>query len=249
MSEIKHKERFPGFPSNWGRNYWKYPRVLDEYRSLLTGSEEKILTFILRQTFGFGKVSDRITSPQFEKGIGEYNKGTGLSKTSVKRGLKKLEKMGFIWKKRVGYWVNEFGPVMVSKEQEDGVKNTQDGVKNTPMNGAKNGYRAIEDNNRELSIEKKIEATFSLYKEKICPDIRLTKEGEKLIGARLKEYTPRDLERAIDNFSKNTWWMENHSSNIRLFFKSEEQINRFMNLQPSPENKKTERRRGRYNPD
>lgn len=248
MSKIKHNKEFPGFPLDWGKNYWKYPRMLDEYRSSLNGGEEKILTFILRQTFGFGKISDRITSPQFQRGLGEYNKGTGLSKKSVLRGLRRLESRGFIWRKRVSYWVNEYGPVMVSKIHEDGVKKTQDGVKNTPMNGVKNGYRTIEDNNRELSIEKKIEKTFSLYKKKISADARLTKEGKKLIGTRLKEYTSSELERAIDNFSRHDWYMEEHGfRGVKWFFQSEDQIDTFKNI--ARDSGKTKRRRGQYNQD
>jgi DNA-binding transcriptional ArsR family regulator len=75
-----------------------YPNILAEYWRYLSGSEQKVLDFILRQTIGFQKISDRISLSQFTKGLGgrSTNKGTGLSLSQVRRALVKLEEKGFI---------------------------------------------------------------------------------------------------------------------------------------------------------
>jgi len=251
MTKNKEKLKFPGFPPDWDTSFWRYPKRLTGYWCVLSGSEQKILDFILRQTFGYGKLSDKINSTQFRTGIGENNNGVGLNKKTIGRALRGLEKKGFIWKRKVSYWVNEYGLVMGSKrdnESKNGVKKVKYGVKNIQQ-GVKNGDKTIKNNSRVYSI-KEIERIFSLYQEKICPDSRLTREGKKLIAERLKEYSLAELEKAIDNFSKNNWWMEKHSRNgVEWFFSSEGQIDRFINLQPSPGNKEEKLRRGTYNPE
>lgn len=72
--------------------------MLEEYWHTLSGSEQKVLDFILRQTLGFRKRCDFIALSQFSKGIGgrSKNKGTGLSISQVRRAITKLEDKGFI---------------------------------------------------------------------------------------------------------------------------------------------------------
>jgi len=41
---------FPGFPRDIRGKYWPYPKIMDKYWHLLTGSEQKVLDFILRRT-------------------------------------------------------------------------------------------------------------------------------------------------------------------------------------------------------
>ncbi len=247
MTKTKNREKpkFPGFSPGWDESFWKYPRMLEGYWCVLNGSEQKVLDFILRQTFGYSKLSDKINSTQFRTGIGEKNNGVGLNKKTIGRALDGLEDKGFIWKRRVSYWVNEYGPVMGSKMDNDGVKKGKDGVKNTRQ-GVKNGDRTIDNYSKGYPI-KEIERIFSLYNEKICPGARLTRNGKKLIAERLKEYCPAELEKAIDGFSRNNWWMDNHSGNgVEWFFGSESQIDKFINLLASPGYRKEELRRGSY---
>ena len=75
--------------------FLKYPMILQEYWCRLTGSEQKVLDFIIRQTFGWKKQSDIISLQQFTDGI-KKNRGTGLSRSQVKRAINGLEKKGFI---------------------------------------------------------------------------------------------------------------------------------------------------------
>ncbi|MFH0804470.1 MAG: replication protein [Candidatus Zambryskibacteria bacterium] len=248
----KEKLKFPGFPSNWGKSYWKCPRIMDEYWCYLSGSERAVLFFILRQTFGFGKKSDRLMTPQFRKGINEHNKGTGMSEKSIKRAIRGLEEKKFIWKRRISYWLNEYGPVMGSgiddirskemnmdKNTKDRDKSTKDLDKNT-KDRDKNGTNTIENKNRKLEIEKEIEEIFFLYKKRICPEEEeLDDEARKAIEERLQRFDSSKLEEAINRFTEDDWRMQrNRGLGIEWFFKSDDQVHTWLKLSPThPEEK------------
>ncbi len=87
---------FPGFDLSKDAKFFKYPSDMDKYWYLLTGSEQKVLDFILRQTIGFKKPSDTIAYSQIETGIKGFNNGTGLSRSQVHRAVNSLEDKGFI---------------------------------------------------------------------------------------------------------------------------------------------------------
>ncbi len=247
MTKNKKKEKFPGFPPDWDRAFWKYPRMLEGYWYMLNGSEQKILTFILRQCIGFRKDSDRITSDQFQNGIGKNNKGTGLSKGCVLSGIRGLVGKGFIWKKKISYRKVEYG-LMVQKLTKDGLKNERDGSNLEQMVSSKINP-PIEDSNRELTIEKEIEEIFSFYKEKICPEEELDNVARKVIAERLKKFGVCKLEKAIVNFSGKKWRMDNNRSlGFKWFFQSDGQIRKWLGLTPENEGKE-KRRRGSLNLD
>jgi hypothetical protein len=90
--------KFPGFrPEDFTKEYFRYPRVLEQYWHCMTGSEVLVLTFILRQIIGFkGKTEDAISLSQFVKGIGTRNKGTGLSLSQIRLVIASLVRKGFI---------------------------------------------------------------------------------------------------------------------------------------------------------
>ncbi|MDD3940481.1 MAG: replication protein [Candidatus Pacebacteria bacterium] len=93
----KELEQFTGFPETLeAGHFWKYPRIMDKYWQNLKGSEQKVLDFILRHTYGFGKLSDYISLNQIEKGVGKLNNGTGLSRPAIVDSLKNLEFKNFI---------------------------------------------------------------------------------------------------------------------------------------------------------
>lgn len=77
-------------------NYTQVPNVfLDELMSELTGSELKVLMYITRRTFGFGKKSDNISLNQIANGIIKkdgtiLDKGIGSSIRHIQRAIKGL---------------------------------------------------------------------------------------------------------------------------------------------------------------
>ncbi len=94
----KSKEKFPGFPPKPSNNFWRYPRVMDNYWHQLSGSEQKILDYMLRRTWGFNKEFDEISLTQLEFGIKNLDKGTGLSRPTIIKAIKSLIKENFIMK-------------------------------------------------------------------------------------------------------------------------------------------------------
>ena len=93
--------KFPGFPPEPATNYWPYPKALNGWWVILTPSEQKILDYILRHTWGFNKTSDHITYSQFLNGIKSKkstweDKGCGISRPTIAKALKGLINKGFI---------------------------------------------------------------------------------------------------------------------------------------------------------
>ena len=93
-------KKFPGFPPQPSTNFWSYPKDLNGYWHQLSGSEQKVLDYILRHTWGFDKVADEISLTQLQKGIKNFDKGTGLARQTIITALKGLIRKGFISKKQ-----------------------------------------------------------------------------------------------------------------------------------------------------
>jgi len=111
-------EPFSGFDYRVD-NFFMYPMVLEEYWRELSGSEQKVLDFILRQTIGFRKEYDFISLSQFTNGVGgrSANRGTGLSTSQVRRAIAKLEEKGFIRVERSPRRTSKF--LLVTKQMLD----------------------------------------------------------------------------------------------------------------------------------
>jgi len=74
-------------------------------------------------------------------------------------------------------------------------------------------------------------AIYDHYKNNIKATSRLTNGGIKKIKQRLISYSESELRIAIENFSKNSWWMQNNSGRgVEWFFKSDARIDMFLNL-------------------
>jgi hypothetical protein len=100
---------FPGFTCE--KQTWDFPVVLDHYVHQLSGSEFKVLWYILRHTFGWQKTADTICYEQFIHGIRRkeacedencehqecwVDRGTGLDRKTICTTLQSLEQKGFI---------------------------------------------------------------------------------------------------------------------------------------------------------
>lgn len=113
-----------GFKKKYTKDFFTYPTILEEYWEQLTGAEQKALDFILRQTLGFQKTSDKISISQFVDGIGNKNKGAGLSKATVLRALETLEKKGFITLKKTAFRTTEISLALSSDNEGPAVPPT-----------------------------------------------------------------------------------------------------------------------------
>ena len=79
----------------------------------------------------------------------------------------------------------------------------------------------------------KINNIYKTFKEKINNGNRLTIKAKLKLKTRLKTFTEQDLLKAIDNFSKDSWWMEHNSNRgVAWFFHSDERIDGLINLKP-----------------
>jgi phage replication O-like protein O len=75
--------------------------ILDRWMAELSGAEFKVLLYIARRTYGFGKDSDRISLSQIADGIVRrdgtvLDRGTGISRSSVARALNSLEERNIV---------------------------------------------------------------------------------------------------------------------------------------------------------
>ena len=102
-----HYEKFTGFPPEPTVDFWCYPKALNGYWHSLNGSEQKVLDYILRHTWGFNKTRDDISLTQLTGGIKGFDKGTGLSRPTVIAAIKILVVRGFI-KKTKGRTANHY---------------------------------------------------------------------------------------------------------------------------------------------
>jgi Bacteriophage replication protein O len=99
MKEIKQAFHFSGFGAP---QYASVPDVLfDMLLPELENAELRVLLYIIRRTFGFKKDSDNIAISQMVDGIVKrdgtvLDRGTGLSRPTVKRALRGLVAKGII---------------------------------------------------------------------------------------------------------------------------------------------------------
>lgn len=94
MPKPEGAPRFPGFDSP---RFTQIPnQVIDELLADLSGAEWKVLSYIMRRTYGWHKDADNIGLKQLTDGIKGHDVGTGLSKSTVAVALKSLEEWGLI---------------------------------------------------------------------------------------------------------------------------------------------------------
>ncbi len=105
--------RFIGF---YSPKYTQVPDDLfDDLMSELSGSELKVLLYVIRRTFGFKKDSDHISLSQLVSGIVKkdgtiQDKGTGLHKDSVIKAVKSLVEKCVLHRKKGNHLSGGFSP-------------------------------------------------------------------------------------------------------------------------------------------
>ena len=76
---------------------------MDFWLSELSGAELKVVLYVARRTYGFGKESDNISLNQMAEGMQRrdgtiLDRGTGLSRSTVKTACTSLVERGFLLK-------------------------------------------------------------------------------------------------------------------------------------------------------
>jgi len=105
--------KFLGF---YSPRYTQVPdELFDELLAELSGSETKVLLYVIRRTFGFKRESDHISLSQMVNGITKkdgtiLDKGTGLHKDSVATAIKSLISKGILCCKSCRHQSGGFGP-------------------------------------------------------------------------------------------------------------------------------------------
>jgi predicted transcriptional regulator len=232
----KNQEKFPGFPPIGKRGtFWMYPSIMDHYWHKLTWSEQKVIDYILRRTFGFRKTSDKISGSQFAKGVGSLDEGTGLSEEAIPAIVKKLEKKGFVKIDRAKGRTSTYHLVMSRdkgspQERAAGTYQDKKGVTPNEVKGTINSStKNIE------TIKREIVEIHSLYSKRIDPagNARLTPTAIQNITDRLNEFTPDELKTAIIKFSSDDWCMrKNNAKGMAWFFGTEDRVESYVKMTP-----------------
>lgn len=161
-------EPFLGFD---GPNYTQVPDALfDELLPYLSGSEVKVLLYIIRRTFGFKRERDTISLSQMLTGITTHkgvvlDRGTGLSKPSLLRALRSLREKHIIIAERrssadrgdrpTEYHLNvratprgkKMIPPLVKKVDQGGGKESSPGPWSTKLTTQETGEQETEEQN------------------------------------------------------------------------------------------------------
>ncbi len=225
-----HNKPFPGFPPEPFTNFWPYPRALNGYWKELTPTEQKVLDYILRHTWGYQKNEDSISLSQFIYGITKrdgtvVDGGTGIkSEDTVRKALRGLETKKFITTKfnqgrestyslRIDYSENSplVGNVTTTPFPKVGGDSSQ--ILVPTIN------KTIKDNNinsptgQEIQKSPKTEITFIIgYLSQKLGDAKFPNYGKQAKYAKSMldvGYSTDDITWTIDRMLENPWWRDN----------------------------------------
>jgi len=223
--------------------YTQIPNKLLELlpRARLSATEYQIILIVLRKTLGFHKREDWISYSQIEKltGKSHWAVWNAIRQLVRKTILVRKTKLGKTSVYRINRNTGEWNPLVrktklvrfftsTSKENQTGlVRKTK-----SPSLYTKETY--IKEN-----TTKEINQIYSSYKKLINPNSRLTDKGRLKIKTRLKSYSAADLIKAMEKFSKNSWWVEHNAGRgVAWFFNSDDRIDQFLNLLEKRKEKK-----------
>ena len=79
----------------------------------------------------------------------------------------------------------------------------------------------------------KITLIYKSYKKLINKKSRLMDKAKLKIKTRLRTFSEHELVKAMENFSRDSWWMENNANRgVAWFFHTDERIDQLINLKP-----------------
>ena len=148
-----------------------------------------------------------------------------ISRTSVSKHISMLEFLGFIEiESEQGGNVRKIYIVSPLKKTLIPLKENLKGTLKENLN--------IDTHTIDIQKDNIYKELLSFFKEKIY-NCRLTDAAKDKIRTRLKTFTKEQLLQAIENFSKDSWWMEHNSrKGMAWFFKSDDRIEQFINMIP-----------------
>ena len=89
------------------------------------------------------------------------------------------------------------------------------------------------NSNSNSNTNPNINKVYETFKKKINKGSQLTSKAKEKIKIRLKVFSVEELLQAIENFSKDSWWMEHNSNRgVAWFFHTDERIDQLINLKP-----------------
>ena len=181
---------------------------------------------------------------------------TGIDKEMAERIIKRFERDGKIFYENGWVAVKNFSKHQVENPKvlrgiELGIEKAPKSLVNKVQNSLSSSIDSLSHSNSKFNsnsnfnfnsakaegipdtTKESVETIFSWYKEKVAKNSRLTDSAKDKIKSRLKVWSEDDLVKAIVNFSKDSWWMENNSSRgIAWFFHTDDRIDGFVNMKP-----------------
>ena len=157
--------------------------LFDELMSELTGSELKVLLYVVRRIFGFKKDSDHISLSQMVNGITKkdgtiQDKGTGLHKDSVIKAVKSLVSKSVLLKNRKssdkhGYTATEYSLNVSNNAMSD--YPTRELVRNNRQAySEKTDIQETDKQNTDITFSKPVDNSKSLQEKELLGQIMVT---------------------------------------------------------------------------
>jgi len=227
---------FPGFPPEPVTNYWQYPKALNGWWYNLTPTEQKVLDYILRHTWGFKKSADSISLSQFKNGITKldgtvFDRGTGIrDERTIRKALDGLIQKGFITIERVSGKETIFR-LKIDPSQEMQLRTKNDSslpskddtthpsqemtptIKNTPINNINSN--PVSQVNDKKAYKDEITSLIGYLSMKL--KVKFPNYGKQ---ARFTKsildsgFTADDIRWSIEQMCANQWWQE-HSFDMK----------------------------------
>ena len=210
---LEDSSPFPGFTKP------TYTQVPDELFDLLmpnlSEAELKVLLYIVRRTFGFSKSADAISLNQMIDGITTregtvLDRGTGLSRSSVRRGVTGLETKGIILISKVKSANGDYeSNVYRLKIRELGVVSSQ----NHPRSKLEPGV--VLPQNQQETVEQETETTRSFEASK-GPEF-IFDEDRNAISTVMRDFArelgdtaplPSTVSRAVNLYRHSGWQLD-----------------------------------------
>ena len=192
--------------------------VIRQHMPDLSGAELKCLLYVVDRTLGFNKVSDRIALRQFAEGITrkdgtKLDRGTGLSRSAVKKALRRLIEKRLIRRERNrlrhGDWDSStYSLKDVSVRVVIGHNHDLPGIREEPTQGTGESLQdtAVQDKEDKIKMDAASPRSFSEIVGGISQDssVRLVQAATRQLASRLREVGINGAAGLVAEYLKNS---------------------------------------------